>query len=141
MFQRSARIAILYLPLMALLGGCGDSGIETYPVTGLVVLQDDTPVKFGRIEFYHADHDLTASGTIQEDGTFELGTYSEADGAPAGKHAVAITQLIMLGESGITPHDHGTHIASHYSDYDSSGIELTVEASGNNSFRIVVEPR
>lgn len=135
-FQVSTGLALIAI---SFLSGCGINGIKTYPVRGQVVFSDDSPVKFGRIEFYHPEHDLNSRGAIQPDGSFVLGTYSNEDGAPAGTHDVAITQLIMSGQAGGTPHEHGRHINSRYHDYDTSGITLTVQASKNNEFRIVVE--
>lgn len=123
-----------------MLAGCGDVGVKTYPVSGKVLFSDDAPVTFGRVEFHHPGHDLTAHGTIQEDGSFRLSTYSDNDGAPAGTHDVVVTQLLMSGQAGITPHDHGRHVDSSFSKYETSGIRLTVDASGDNEFRIVVEP-
>ncbi len=124
---------------VVLLSGCGDAGVKTYPVRGRVEFADGKPVKYGRIEFYHAEHDLTSRGTIEADGSFQLGTYSKDDGAPAGNHAVAITQLIMSGEAGAMPHDHGKHVDGQYADYLTSGIEFTVDATKDNEFQIVVD--
>lgn len=120
--------------------GCEVQGVKTYPVSGKVVFSDGTPVAFGRIEFYHPEHDLTSRGTIQKDGTFELGTFADGDGAPAGMHEVVVAQLIMPGEAGITPHEHGRHIDSRYSRYETSGLQFHVEASAGNEFRIEVDP-
>lgn len=125
--------------VVVLLSGCGNDGIRTYPVRGQVVFSDGRPVKFGRIEFYHPEHDLNSRGTIQPDGSFVLGTYSKEDGAPAGSHEVVISQLIMSGQAGVLPHDHGRHIDARYSDYSTSGITLTVDASKSNEFKIEIE--
>lgn len=131
-----AGIALLSLVHLT---GCASEGVKTYPVRGRVQFADGKPVKYGRIEFYHAEHDLTSRGAIQADGSFRLGTYSRNDGAPAGVHAVAITQLIMSGEAGAMPHDHGRHVDGQYADHLTSGIQLTVDASKDNEFQIVVE--
>lgn len=131
-------LILSFLPALAL-PGCGKKGVATYPVSGKVVFDDGEPVKFGRVEFYHAEHDLTSRGTIQTDGSFQLGTYSKQDGAPAGTHDVVVMQLIMSGEAGITPHHHGRHIDDRYASYETSGIEVQVSESRDNECRIVLD--
>jgi hypothetical protein len=113
--------------------------VATYPAGGTVVFQDGTPVTFGSVEFYHAGHDLTSRGTIQPDGSFQLGTYAEDDGAPAGEHQVVVTQLIVPAEAGITPRDHGRHVAQKYARYETSNLRLQVTPGGSSSLRIVVQ--
>ena len=141
MEDRTHLVGVVCLAFAMITGaGCGSRGITTYPVRGTVVFPDDQPVSFGRVEFYHAEHDLTSAGTIRSDGSFELGTYTDTDGAPAGNHEVVVTQLFMSGETGVTPRDHGRHVDSRYSRYETSDVELTVNADQENTFRIVVDP-
>lgn len=139
--NQTLRWSLLVVSLVGMLGlcGCGQQGIATYPVRGKVVFSDGEPVKFGRVEFYHSEHDLTSHGTIQADGSFQLGTYEKQDGAPAGSHEVVVTQLIMPGETSITPHDHGRHVDNKYASYETSGIQVEVAASRTNECRIVLD--
>ena len=138
--DRFTRTAFIWsLSLLPMLPGCSSNGVPTYPVRGQVVFADGEPVKFGRVEFYHAGHDLTSSGTIQSDGSFQLSTYSERDGAPAGSHDVVVTQIIMMGQAGVTPHDHGRHVSQQYSKYETSDLQFEVTPTRDNEFRIVVE--
>lgn len=67
--------------------GCGaDSNLA--PVQGVVRL-DGQPVTQGTVRFVPAAG-RGAKGTIQPDGSFTLGTYTDTDGASIGKHRVAI---------------------------------------------------
>ena len=123
---------------------CSGKKLKTYPVSGVVKFEDGTAVKFGRIEFYQPDQDVTAYGSIGEDGTFVIGTETEDDGAVAGSHQVVIMQMVMSAESGIRPPegsesiDHGTHIDPAYSRFDTSGLDFTVEPKGRNTAEFVV---
>jgi len=72
--------------------GCGD---RMHPVAGRVVYKDGNPVSGGHIAFHSIDHDppITATGRIQRDGAFELGTHGEHDGCPPGRYAVVIAPV------------------------------------------------
>ena len=69
--------------LVSVAGGCSDKKFKTYKVSGKVTFEDGTPVKFGRVEFYQPEQDVSARGTIREDGTFVIGTETLDDGAVA----------------------------------------------------------
>ena len=51
------------------------------------------------IVFESIDHNVTATGVIEVDGTFRLGTYEPGDGAVAGAHRVSITPPTPAGDS------------------------------------------
>jgi hypothetical protein len=72
---------------LAALSGCGqDASIAR--VDGIVRL-DGKPLTAGTVRFVPRAG-RAATGTIQPDGSFTLGTYSSADGAIIGTHQVAI---------------------------------------------------
>ena len=73
---------------LLLLAGCSDDRVAVYPTSGTVTFGDGEPVRNGVIEFESIEHGTTATGRINEDGTFTLGTYSADDGAAAGSHRV-----------------------------------------------------
>jgi hypothetical protein len=81
---------------LGLLGlvGCGGKG--QVPVRGKLVYADnEQPVKeLAGFEVIFTSEKLrtNARGTIQEDGTFQLGTAKENDGAPPGEYVVTVTQ-------------------------------------------------
>jgi hypothetical protein len=77
---------ILLLTLGTIAGCADDSNIAS--VEGIVRL-DGKPLTSGTVRFVPAAG-RAATGTIQSDGTFSLGTYSESDGALIGTHQVAV---------------------------------------------------
>lgn len=85
--------AVAALGLLAL-GGCG--GTPQYPVRGKLVYADnEQPVtELAGFDVYFTSEALktTARGSIQKDGTFQLGTAKETDGALAGEYVVHLTQ-------------------------------------------------
>ena len=123
---------------LALLG-CSNKKFDTHPVAGTVKFEDGSPVKFGRVEFFSKEQQVSARGSIKPDGTFAMGTEEEDDGAVAGKHQVLIVQVIAPSESGVTPHEHGTHISTRFATFKSSGLTFTVQPDGENVAEFVVQ--
>ncbi|EAQ78733.1 hypothetical protein [Blastopirellula marina] len=118
--------------------GCGSSGgIATAPVQGTVTWEGE-PVTAGAITFRPSAAGKSASGKIQSDGTFELGTYHETDGAVIGPGVLSYTapraelpknlrpgQSLPKGQyTGLTPQD--------------ASIEIH---DGVNTLRIELTPR
>lgn len=106
--------------------GCGSDRVPTYPVSGHVQFADGEPIRTGTVELESAEFGTTATGTIQDDGTFVLGTYKSNDGAAAGTHRAIVVQIIIA--DGITKHtkDHGRPVPPHYGDYSSSELSVQV---------------
>ena len=125
----------LFFVSLALLFGCSQ-GPRVYPVSGRVVHPNGEPVAAGMVEFESIDHrpKINARGAIQPDGTFRLGTFSEDDGAVAGRHrAVVLPPVRAIG------HDAGPATFDlRYASYMRSGLEFTV-AEGPNELTIEVE--
>ncbi len=134
----SLRVATLFC--LAVLVGCSGNGIATYPVEGIVTLEDGTPLQTGTVEFNSLEHDLTASGSIQSDGTFRLTTYKAGDGAVSGDHDAVVVQLISTEDLPLHDHDHGPTIDPKYSHYDSAGLRFTVHDDRTNAVKIVLTP-
>ena len=143
------RITLSVLALFAFaMVGCGSDHLPTYPTSGRVQFEDGEPVRFGSIEFYNRDHDVTARGTIDRDGRYELGTFQATDGAVAGEHQVVVIQMLMP-----TPvvkrkpadaeheHDHGRHVDKAYAGYSTSSLKCTVEKGNNTRDFTVSESR
>jgi hypothetical protein len=76
------------LALVGLAAGCGSSE-NLASVEGIVRLNGE-PLSRGIVTFL-PEAGRSASGAINSDGTFQLGTYDKADGALVGKHLVTIT--------------------------------------------------
>lgn len=76
------------------LAGCGSAGL--YPVQGQLVYEDkEEPVQeLAGFEVIFTSEKLgkSARGTIGKDGSFQLGTVKDNDGAPAGAYVVTVTQ-------------------------------------------------
>lgn len=128
------------LLILACVAGCGSDQLQTWPARGRVVFPDGAPVRTGTIELRSQDHNLTASGRINTDGSFVLGTYEIDDGAVAGTHDVIVLQLIV--NDGTVNHtmDHGRSVAPGFSTYESSGLITTV-AEQDNDLTIEVTAR
>ena len=75
--------------------GCSSDQTPTYPVSGRVVFENGNPVRHGTIELTSAEHGTTATGRIDHDGGFMLGTYTANDGAAAGDHSAIVVQMIV----------------------------------------------
>ncbi|MBL8812002.1 MAG: carboxypeptidase regulatory-like domain-containing protein [Planctomycetaceae bacterium] len=125
--------------LLTLLSGCGQGRPETYPTRGKVVFSDGSPVRLGTIELLSEEHKINATGTIQQDGSFVLGTFTPSDGACAGKHIAIVTQLIV--NDGLTKHqlDHGAPVDPAYASYSTSPLFVVIEAKDMNDIELKVE--
>jgi hypothetical protein len=88
---RSAPVIVLGLSLVCLTG-CGSK----QPVTGKLVYADnEQPVKELKgfdVTFTSEKLGISARGTVQEDGTFQLGTEKDKDGCPSGEYVVTVSQ-------------------------------------------------
>src|SRR5262249_150116 len=66
--------------------GCG--GETVFPVSGKVTYKDGTPVTDGLVIFEPVSQKSSARGEIRADGSFQLGTYKDTDGALEGDYKV-----------------------------------------------------
>ena len=110
--------------------GCGEATPPMAPARGKVTYKGQ-PVRFGTVMF-QPKSGQPARGEIQSDGSFELWTYNEGDGAAVGTHGVRITSYEgqaptapgvaqrepILGKSLIPPQ---------YANVESSGITAEVK--------------
>jgi len=123
-FALPSRIA---LAATLLICGCSK---KTYPVEGQVVFEDGSPAKeladYG-IAFNAKDLAANANGTIKPDGSFTVGTFADGDGAPLGKHRLAITPPPPKIDEPRTP----PVISSKYANFDTSGLTIEVAAQVN----------
>ena len=114
----------------------------TYPVSGKVVFEDGKPLTTGGLVLLESvvteGLPVNARGTINADGTFELTTFEDGDGAVAGKHQMLVRARRDnddLLKRGIAPRP---IIDPPLEGFDTSGLEYTVE-EGNNEFEVVVQ--
>lgn len=121
--------------------GCSDGKIKTYAVRGKVVFEDGSPVKVGTIECKSQKFGVQATGTIGLDGSFELTTYKQGDGAAAGKHKAVIVQFIQTENiPNYKPSLVGV-VNKIHSSYATSGLTFEVSEKGPNDVVIKVQPQ
>lgn len=120
------------------LTGCG--GGQFQPVSGQVVYSDGAPVtglEGGTVVFQTTGADgqaISASGAIDAQGKFTLGTNTVNDGAAVGTYQVLITPPPATGDVPPPPVINRKHEA-----FETSGIEVEVK-QGKNDVKITVEP-
>lgn len=118
--------------------GCS-SDLPTYPVSGKVLFTDGSPVKVGTVELKSREHPIQARGKIDTDGTFQLTTYNENDGAVAGVHDCVIVQFVMAEDvTGHRPSTIGV-VGRRYASYTTSGLTLEITGDGENEVVLEVE--
>ena len=92
--SRQTLLAGAALCLLLWLVGCGGGHDPTYPVQGTVRVDGKVitagSVAFESIEPGSDGKRYTARGTIQNDGSFRLTTFTENDGAVAGRHRAMV---------------------------------------------------
>ena len=91
----------LVAALWLIAGGCGGDRLSTAPVEGKVLYRGE-PLEFGSVLF-QPEAGPPATGTIGADGSFELSTYSNGDGAVIGKHRVSISCFESQGPNAPPP--------------------------------------
>lgn len=75
-------VPVLTVLLLSVLAGCSGR----VDIRGKVTFPDGTPVPCGQILF--EKEGFVASGEIQSDGTYRLGTFKKGDGIPPGEYKV-----------------------------------------------------
>jgi hypothetical protein len=109
--------------------GCG-SGQKLYPVKGKVQYRDGRDVSVlagGTVAFEPADPEMpkvSARAKIQQDGSFQMGTYTEDDGAVPGKHRVVVYPPRYKGKEG-PPRPYLVDEIFRY--FDKSGLEIDIK--------------
>lgn len=115
--------------------GCG----REPQVTGKVTFPDGTPLTIGEVQFLAETH--SASGKIQPDGTYRLGSMKEEGGVPAGTYSVVV---VKAAKTFPTPPGGGIDdtpppeflIDKKFNKPETSG--LTCEVGGDRQFDITV---
>ncbi len=129
----------LYTMLILVAVGCGSDRVPTYPVSGRVVFENGSPVRHGTIEIASVEHGTTASGTIDHEGGFVLGTYTSNDGAAAGEHKVIVVQMVIADGSFEHTIDHGDPVPTKYAAYESSSLTVSVEPNKENIVKVTID--
>ncbi len=125
----------LSLATVPLLAGCGRSEkrIKVVPVSGKVSFYGQPPV--GALIVLHPTSaleaaDVAPSGTIKEDGSYQISVYGAADGAPPGEYVATIEWFrIVTGANGEGGGRGPNVLPPKYAQKDLSPIKVTVNAS------------
>lgn len=112
----------------------------TYPIKGKVQFPSGSAVRMGTIETKSRELGLNARGIIQNDGTFELTTFTEGDGAVAGLHDVVVVQMVMHGEEFSSKVSTFGMVDPKHNSYRTSGLSFEVKPEGPNEVLLKVEP-
>lgn len=118
-----------------------DGRLPVYPVKGQILV-DGNPAKDVIVSFWPAKiekglHAYCPSGKTDDNGYFQLSTYNENDGSPAGDYTVTIEW--PLGFNAISNQYHGDHLQGKYSDQGASEIKVKIEAKPNELAPIRIE--
>ncbi|MEX2168416.1 MAG: carboxypeptidase regulatory-like domain-containing protein [Pirellulales bacterium] len=121
-----------YLSFAMLLSvGCGRPShqLDTAPVSGKVTL-DGQPLPSGYVVVTTTKGRM-ASGKIRSDGTFDLTTYNEGDGAQVGSHPVVVNEL-PPDEFSPVPKEQRVPIPARYQSAGTSGLMVEVKPDEEN---------
>lgn len=127
--------------VLGILVGCSGSEAKLAPVEGVARL-DGQPLTEGIVTF-QPKSGRSATGAIQSDGTFQLGTYSGSDGALIGTHKVSVTAAgsASRGRPNFETDNprasaKSSPLPARYSSPDTSGIEFEVKSGAANHAEI-----
>lgn len=123
--RRNCRTIIIVL-LSAVMAGCGQSGPELIPVSGVVTI-DGKPASEGGVTFYGVnDPNVQLVGSIAPDGKYTIRRRQE-EGAPAGEYRVTV----LITETAKRPDGSYTGLPKtisnpRFSDPNASPLKVTV---------------
>lgn len=118
--------------------GCGSDRIPTYPVSGQAVFENGSPVRHGTIELTSVEHGTTATGRIDHEGGFILGTYTPDDGAAVGEHNAIVVQMVIDDGSFEHTIDHGDPVPTRYAAYETSPLAVSINPNNQNIVTITI---
>jgi hypothetical protein len=138
----SKRSWIVLFAFAVALPACGPSRRPVFPVKGKVTDADGKPlvgavIFFSRVKINPDDTDEvgSASGTVDQNGEYNLTTYNTGDGAPEGEYVVTI---IWPGEKKApVPGPGPDRLNGAYADTAKSKIHFTVTSSGSNQVETI----
>ncbi len=136
------RMSALAVAVGVALAGCQNSNslpsLRVYEVKGKVLLASGKPLSSGWIYFVpKGDLPLTPSARIQPDGTFSLETGGSGAGAPPGDYKVRVETPQLPPAS---PRSRSKPLVPiKYTDEDSSGLVVTVQAGSNQIDPIILK--
>jgi hypothetical protein len=131
---RQPRAWLLFALCLPALTGCGGEGL--YPVSGKVVYKDGKPVTAGFVIFEPVSQKISARGEIRTDGSFQVSTRRENDGALEGEYKVLIRPPPLPEEGKARP----APIHPRFQNLDTTPFHFTVTRDRKkNHFTLEVE--
>jgi len=109
----------LSLVVVACVAGCGDGRPQRVPVSGTVLI-DGAPLSYGFVTFVPATG-RSASGQLDKEGRFTLGSYAPGDGVTPGTQRVSV-----LARESLNDKQAKWHAPKKYKDHDTSGIVIEI---------------
>jgi hypothetical protein len=124
------------LVCLVLFGASGCGSETFFPVSGTVTYKDGKPVTAGLVIFEPVSQKTSARGEIQADGSFQLGTHRDDDGALEGEYKVLVAPPPLLEEG----KRRRSPIHPKYQNLKSTPLHFTVTRDRDkNKFHIEVE--
>jgi hypothetical protein len=124
--------------------GNGGDRLPVYPVKGKVLFRGQPPV--GAVVLFHPlsytdERTGMPRGEVDENGEFEVSTYTTHDGAPAGDYAVTVTWYTNAREAEqderhAEPSRGTERLGNRFSDPKTSPIRRTVK-EGTNELELI----
>jgi hypothetical protein len=124
--------------------GCSDSSNSEHTVAARGVLtHKGQPLSYYALTLQPVEGQRGAAAETDEQGHFALGTNSQGDGAPPGKHRVGIAYLGPPasrpdGQNNFTAPQPKLKLAAKYASPETSGLTLEVPPSGSSDLKIEV---
>jgi len=126
------RSAWVTLILSTMLAGCGQAKQpweKVYPASGVVKFQGQ-PVAGAVVTLIPEDREfpntVRPTAITDEDGAFEIGTYSSADGAPAGSYKVLVLHYPVIGTAE-NPYAGPNDLPAQYAKAETTTLKVTIE--------------
>ena len=132
------------LVLFMLSSGCGPAKPQTYPSGGVIKYSDGSPLVDARILFRAVGTSpvISASGSTDAQGRFELTTFEPGDGAIEGQHMAAIMPFIPDDFDGMSAAERQRAmfpIDPDFKDFEKSNLKFTVTTNpAENQFEVEV---
>ena len=117
--------------------GCQNYEKETAIVRGTIAL-DGNPVTKGTVMFVPRAG-RSGRAVIQADGTFQVSTYDDGDGAIVGENKVAV--VVVFGEDATAEEVKMHLLPVKYASTSTSGIVCDVKASEENEVHLKLESK
>lgn len=120
--------AVVTVCAMCAVGCAGESRPVPVKVRGQVLVGDN-PVADARVTFHPTGEGKAVSwlpvGTTDADGWYELTTFTEKDGAPAGDYRVTVSRFkaVKAGDEYVSRNT----LPAHFAQADASGLTVSVK--------------